>query len=254
MSSSIWMRCGGKSNLRALALTAWRVVEAQHITSTRKLVDSDAEHEALEQLIDAHKPLSPREPEFRGLHYLLSTPFRYPPLRHGSRFGTRQERGLWYGSESITTAFSEVAYYRMLFLEGTLATLPARAIDVSAFHVPVRSERAADLVVSPFDRYRSRISSRTRYDDAQRIGRDLRECGAELARYVSARDPGFGTNVVAFSPKAFARKRPSEPQTWSCITTRAFVELSRKSFFERASFRFVRRDFEVRGVLPSPAV
>ena len=43
MSSSIWMQCGGDSNLAGLEREPWRVVEAQHQVSTRKLVDSDDE-------------------------------------------------------------------------------------------------------------------------------------------------------------------------------------------------------------------
>ena len=105
MSSSIWTECGGASELRPLRLEPWRVVEGQHQISTRKLVETDAEQGLLEELIDAVKP-----PDLAGrrLHYLLSTPFRYPPLRHGSRFGARHDRGVWYGSETLEGAFAEV--------------------------------------------------------------------------------------------------------------------------------------------------
>src|SRR5215208_6155464 len=107
MSSSIWTQCAGDSELRPLRLTPWRAVEAQHQVSTRKLVDSVEEQHLLEDLIDRAKP--PDRTAGR-VHYLLATPFRYPPLRHGSRFGTRFERGLWYGAESPRTMFAEVAY------------------------------------------------------------------------------------------------------------------------------------------------
>jgi hypothetical protein len=46
MSSSIWTRCAGDSELRPLRLSPWRVVESQHQISTRKLVDS-ADEQAL---------------------------------------------------------------------------------------------------------------------------------------------------------------------------------------------------------------
>ena len=83
MSSSIWTRCAGDSEIRPLHTSPWRVVEAQHQVSTRKLVDSTAEQVMLEEMIDGVKP-----PDATGgrLHYLLFTPFRYPPLIHGSRF------------------------------------------------------------------------------------------------------------------------------------------------------------------------
>ena len=50
------------------------------------------------------------------------------------------------------------------------------------------------------------------------------------------------------------RKRPTVPQTWSCVATRAAVEVTKKDFFARPSLRFPRAEFEVDGKLPSPAV
>jgi len=52
MSSSIWTQCAGDSELRALRLSPWRAVEAQHQVSTRKLVDTLEEHQMLEDLIE----------------------------------------------------------------------------------------------------------------------------------------------------------------------------------------------------------
>ena len=106
--------CAGSSS--PLDGRAWRAVEAQHTTATRKLCDSSEEQEILEELIEGHKPPRPTGDELAGLHYLLATPFRYPPLPHGSRFGTRSERALWYGAEEPRTCFAEVAYCRLLFL------------------------------------------------------------------------------------------------------------------------------------------
>src|SRR5512133_314712 len=114
MPPSIWTRSGGRTNLRRLENRPWRVVEAQHLVSTRKLVDSLAEQEALEEVLEAGKPRVPPEREFEGLHYLLATPFRYPPLRHGSRFGAPALRGIWYGAEALQTSLAEAAYYRLL--------------------------------------------------------------------------------------------------------------------------------------------
>ena len=49
------------------------------------LVDTMAEQQRLEQLLDESKP--PVPPECRSLHYLLATPFRYgAPYPGGSRF------------------------------------------------------------------------------------------------------------------------------------------------------------------------
>ncbi|MET0591375.1 MAG: RES family NAD+ phosphorylase, partial [Polyangiaceae bacterium] len=183
MSSNIWMQCGAKPNVAHHQGVAWRVVEDQHRISTRRLVDTDEEHELLEALIDTSKPALP-DTAPRGLHYLLFTPFRYPPLRYGSRFGTRRERGIWYGSEQIKTALSEVAYYRLLFLEGTAAAreIAPLFLVLTVFNVDLKSERAVDLSRAPFRRHREIISSKTDYLASQALGRDMREAGIELFR------------------------------------------------------------------------
>jgi hypothetical protein len=227
------------------------VVEAQHRISTRKLVDSADEQEVLEDLIERVKP-----PDTTGgrMHYLLFTPFRYPPLRHGSRFGGRHEPGIWYGSEERRTAFSEVAYYRLLFLEGTHAALGQVTTSLTAFTVRIRSARAIDLVVAPFDAHRDEIASPSTYDAAQALGRSMRDAGVELFRYPSARDADDGVNVGAFSPSVFGRARPHAFETWHCTATVARVELSRADFLRRERLAFPREQFLVDGELPAPAL
>jgi RES domain-containing protein len=251
MSSSIWTRCAGVSELRPLRLSPWRVVEAQHQVSTRKLVDTAAEQILLEELIDRAKPPDPT----RGrLHYLLATPFRYPPLPHGSRFGGRHERGIWYGSETRRTAFAEVAYYRLLFLEGTRAELDPVTTQLTAFTVRAHTKRGIDLVAPPFDAHRRAIASPTRYDAAQALGREMREAGVELFRYPSARDAGSGVNVAAFTPSVFGAARPRSLETWHCTATRGRVELTKRDYFARDYFAFDRDAFLVDGALPAPAL
>jgi hypothetical protein len=229
------------------------VVEGQHVVSTRKLVGSDAEQQLLEEMIDRVKPPLPPEPELEGHHYLLSTPFRYPPLRHGSRFGTRAERGIWYGAEELPTAFAETAYYRLVFLEGTTADLPAVEVDVSAFTAPLASAAAVDLTAGCFARFEADISSPTAYAASQPLGGEMRAAGVEAFRYRSARDAGGGACLGVFTPRAFAARRPSAPRTWFCVATREAVELTERDVFRHRTLRFERRQFLVDGRLPAPA-
>ncbi|MEO8621407.1 MAG: RES family NAD+ phosphorylase [bacterium] len=251
MSSSIWTRCAGDSELRALRLSPWRVVEAQHQVSTRKLVDSADEQALLEELIEGVKP-----PDQTGgrLHYLLFTPFRYPPLRYGSRFGGRRERGIWYGSLFRPTAFAEVAYYRLLFLEGTRAALGTVSTQLSAFTVRMRSERGVDLVASPFDAYRKSIASPLEYTASQALGTAMRGAGVELFTFPSARDVEGGANIGAFSPAVFGSAKPHRFETWHCTATRERVEVTRGDYSTRETFVFLRDQFVVGGVLPAPAL
>ncbi len=254
MSSSIWTRCGAGANAGPLAARAHRCVEAQHVVGTRKLVDSAAEHERLEALIERAKPPLPREPAFEGLHYLLATSFRYPPLRHGSRFGARSERALWYGAERRRTAFAEVAYYRLVFLDGTAAELGPVSVEVTLFEVPVGTDRGVDLTAPPFAAFEAQISSPVSYAESQALGAAMRADGVLAFRYRSARDRERGTNLALFDPAAFGAKRPSRLTAWHCTATRAGVEVFRKDVFRRDVFTFPRAEFEVDGRLPLPAL
>jgi hypothetical protein len=250
MSSSIWTRCAGASRLRALRLSPWRAVEAQHQVSTRKLVDTAEEQELLEDLIDRAKPPAPAATR---MHYLLSTPFRYPPLRHGSRFGTRREPGIWYGSETRETVFAEVAYYRLVFLEGSAADLGVVTTQLTAFTVHARSARGIDLTAAPFASHRRTIASPVKYADTQALGRAMRDAGVQLFRYPSARDPDGGANIGAFVLDVFGKARPRELQTWHCTATRQVVELAKRDYFARETYVFPRAAFLVAGALPAPA-
>jgi hypothetical protein len=250
MSSSIWTQCAAASSVAPLAATAWRVVEAQHQISTRKLVDSAEEQVVLEALIETAKPPM-RAPR---LHTLLGTPFRYPPLRYGSRFGTRHEPGLWYGSEDQRTVFAEAAYYRFVFLEGTRADLGLLTTWHTAFRVQVRTDRGLDLTTRPFTPVRPAISSPVTYAESQQLGRDMGEAGVEAARYYSARDAEEGVNIVVLAGAAFGQARPREFQTWHAVATRARVEFLRRDWTETRAHVYPRDQFLVDGVLPAPAL
>lgn len=249
--SNIWIQCAGDSKKRELRVDAWRVVEAQHQVSTRKLVDSDAEQQMLEQLIESAKP--PERTRGR-MHYLLFTPFRYPPLRYGSRFGGRHEPGIWYGSQTLRTAFAEVAYYRLLFLEGTAADLGLLQTELTAFRATLRTAHGIDLTARPFDKHRERISHPASYAESQQLGTAMRNADVDAFRFYSARDAEAGVNVGAFSPAAFGRRMPRGLETWRCSATKALVEVVKRDYFARDSYTFQRREFLVDGVLPSPAV
>ncbi|MEZ4417531.1 MAG: RES family NAD+ phosphorylase [Gemmatimonadota bacterium] len=250
MSSAIWTRCAGETRLATLERTPWRVVEAQHLVSTRQLVDSDAEQEVLETLLDDAKP---PDPASGRRHYLLSTPFRYPPLPWGSRFGSREERGIWYGAEEVRTALAETAYYRLLFVEGTEAALRPLATEHTVFRVGARTRRGVDLTQAPFQDFESELRSPTDYGSTQDLGRSMRTDGVEMALYRSARDAEAGVAVAVFTPAVFGRHRPRDFETWYAVTTTAAVELRKKDFFVRVTHRFPREQFLVDGRLPRPA-
>ena len=244
MSSTIWTQCAGPSRVTSYAAEAWRVVEGQHATSTRKLVDSQAEHELLERMLDDAKPRIP--PDCGGAHYLLATPFRYPPLRYGSRFGDRMQRSLWYGAETVETCLGETAFYRLWFLEDTEAQLGPLATQHTAFRVRVQSARAIDLANPPFSLEAARLASRSEFAAPQQLGADMREAGIECFRYLSARHAG-GICVGVFTCAAFAGA-PFGEQYWHCHSDRAAIEFTWAMGMMRV--RFPRELFLVDGQLP----
>lgn len=255
MSSPIWMQCAEKSNQRPLDLSGERFVDDQFVLSTRRLVDSLAEQAVLEEMLEKSKPPIPTGAEFEGLDPFLSTPFRYPPLEYGSRFGSRIERGLWYGSVDIQTALAEVAFYRFLFLEQTKANLGLITVSFTSLAAKIKTSRGMDLGLPPFDKFRKQITSRTSYRETQRLGRTMRSAGVKTFVYPSARDPRqTGNNVALFTPKAFAKKVPISYEYWNCIFSKLSVEFVCKEPYKYPPFLFSRIDFLVQGkiVTPSP--
>ncbi len=221
--------------------------------STRKLVDSDAEQNVLEELLEASKPPLPPSGKSRRLHFLLTTPFRYPPLPNGSRFGTRSERGFFYAGEDVDTALAEVAYYRLVFVEGTAADLGSLTFHWSLFQTQVEAARGVDLTRPPFSKYRERISSKGDYRDSQALGREMRDDGVQACRYFSARTIAPKANVVVFDPAAFGRRMPIREERWYCTLSSESVEFKRDDLLRTRTVTFPRAQFLVDGRLPRPA-
>lgn len=192
----------------------WRLVEAQHVVSTLKLVDTLEEQELLERLLEELKP--PVPPECRHLHYLLSTPFRYgAPYPRGSRFRRPgMTPGVFYGSQSVTTAVAEMAFARLLFFAESPGTpWPVNASEHTAFSVRVRTTAGLDLSAAPFDRQAQTWSHPTDYAPCHALADAARAAGVEALRYRSARDPG-GLNVALLTCRAFSSRAPLGRQAW----------------------------------------
>jgi hypothetical protein len=229
-------------------------VESQFENSTRRLVDSDDEQALLERLLDRAKPPVPAGPAFDRLHYLLYTPFRYPPLRYGSRFGTRAERGIWYGSQSQRACFAETAYYRLLFLEHSGAHLAPLQVELTCFHVHIETASGVDLTSERFRDCADQLTSRSSYAATHRLGSDMRSAGVHAFLFCSARDPLRGTNVGLFEPCFTRRTVPTtHMQAWRCVVDRDKVELVRRLHAARARdrFTFAREVFLEDGELPA---
>jgi hypothetical protein len=191
------------------------VVEAQHVVSTMKVVDTLAEQERLEQLLEQSKPPVPQE--CRHLHYLLSTPFRYGALYpRGSRFRRAGlTPGVFYASQTVTTAVAEMTSARLRFFADSPATpWPANAIEHTAFQVRFHTSTGIDLTAAPFDRERASWVDPTDYEKCQALADAARAAGVQAIRYLSARDAAGGINVALLTCTAFTVTAPLERQTW----------------------------------------
>jgi hypothetical protein len=219
------------------------MVEAQHVVSTLKLVDSLPEQAVLEEELEATKP--PVPPECRHLHYLLSTPFRYGSIYPGgSRFRSAgRTEGVFYASENPRTAVAELAFHRLLFFARSPATEPPANTfsEYTMFATAFRTPRALDLTRPPLSRDRKSWIHPTDYAACQALAQAARQCDVEILRYESARDPEEGANVALLSCRAFSAKAPQSRQTWrlriSPLGAQAICELPRLRFeFPRAVF------------------
>jgi hypothetical protein len=200
--------------VRRLAARAWRVVEAQHVVSTLKLVDTLAEQEDLERALEVSKP--PVPPECRGLHFLLSTPFRYgAPYPGGSRFRRAGfTPGVFYASQAVATAIAETAFHRLLFFAESPGTpWPANASEFTAFAVRVRTDAALDLTAPPLSRDAARWTHPSDYGATQTLADAARKIGVEVLRYRSGRDPN-GRTLAVLTCRAFGSREPLARQTW----------------------------------------
>jgi hypothetical protein len=247
----LWARCSPGLNPGEIAGELLRVVESQEQVATSGLVDDLAEQALLEGLLETAKP--PLRPGTEGLHYLLASPFRYPPLRHGSRFGSRFEPSLFYGALSLETALAESAYYRLVFWTAMAQPPPSGRLltQHTLFRTRYRSPRGLRLQEPPCATHASVLCHPSDYGPTQTLGRRLRALEVDAIEYGSARDPAGGLNVGLFSPEALAGRRPLDPQHWLCETRAAGVVFSGGT--AQAVRAFPLELFQVEDRLPRPA-
>lgn len=246
----IWVESEGENHIKPLMAKIYRLVESQEQIATLGLVNNIYEQGVLEDLIESTK--SPLPEDNRSLHYLLTTPFRYPPLKYGSRFGTTFEQGLFYGSLNMETALAETAYYRFVYMLGPETPYEHPISNqYSSFSVKVRSDKGIFLDQTPFVKYEDILMSPSSYNATQGLGSKMRELKIEVFQYTSARDKSKGKNIALFSPKAFQSKTPAHLTTWLCQTRIDEVGFIAKEGQQRVSY--LQKDFWVNDSFPSPA-
>jgi hypothetical protein len=191
----------------------WRIVENQEQAATRRITRSATEQSRLEELLDVNKPAY--MPGTQHLHWLLKTPFRYPPLRHGSRFGSALQPGILYGSRELHTAMTESAVYLWLFRAGPIKTGPLERISDgrTAIHFSIEHGAVSDLTSEPAEAYRAEISAPGSYTFAQTLGTSLRERHTGAIWFHSAR-AAQGINCGVLDPGAIPIGTEPSQEHW----------------------------------------
>ena len=212
MLFNTWMPLAVSSEARPWQGAVWRIVEAQHTASTMKIVDNDNEQDLLETLLEGSKPAQPATA--LALDYLLGTPFRYNPLRGGSRFRAVTDPGVFYGAESARTASAELGFWRWRFLKDALDLEKLEPVAHTAFSADV-STQVVDLQKPPFSADAKAWLHPTDYSATQAFAQVAREANVGAIQYQSVRDPHPAWCVALLTPQAFSKTKPHPlMQTW----------------------------------------
>lgn len=251
--SDYWQQCLKSFQPEPLGGIVYRIVESQKIVATSQLVDDAHEQQLLEELLENSKPRLNQALEkiVAGLDYLLWTPFRYPPLAHGSRFSTRFEPSLFYAARKIPTVLAEAAYYRFFFWDGMAEPPPSGRLDTqhTVFSAKIFTNAGAKLNAGKFDEHQEVLTDKSDYRHCQQLGAKLRELGVKAFEYVSAREVAPGLNVALFTPEVFKSKSPETFLQLVCSTSADEIV-----FLDAKNNKFVypKTDFLVDGELPQP--
>jgi len=234
MALPIWIPDALRSEPKPLDQGYWRCVEAQHVVSTMRLVDTQDEQSLLEDILEDTKP--PVPPDCKHLDYLYSTPFRYGLYPKGSRFRRAgQTPGVYYVSEHQETALVETAFHLLLFYSDSPDTpFPKQPSKHTAFNVPVKTSKSIHLASPPFNQARDLWKHPTNYEPCQSLEEVAREAGIEIITHASVREPSARTNAAILTCAAFADKKPSLFKGWSLLFNKtglhAFSDLNDARF------------------------
>jgi len=223
---STWDRAWFETGVAPKSMLAWRGVEAQHVVSTMRLVDSREEQDELELLLEQSKPFKPamKVPK----HYLIYTPFRYRPP-HPSRFRRGGELGIWYGAEELYAACAEVAYWRNRFILDSAALVKAELLTEHTFFQAEVSGAAVDLMGQPWVESRNVWTHGSDYTGTQTLADSARDRGVQWVCYESVRAPGKRCAAVLSVDALEMVDGGRTMQTWHCKASKDAVMMVRGS-------------------------
>ena len=175
------------------------------------------------------------------------SPFRYPPLAYGSRFGDRLEPSLFYGGTTVDVTLCESAYYRFCFyydmekppVNGMLQT------QHTLFDYTYATDVGVKLQEAPFDIYSEALRDPVNYRATQALGSEMRQAGVSAFEYCSARDHSGGINIALYGATPLTCTKPLNEIPCLCQTDKDEVVFSIK----REITTFSLDQFLVNGVI-----
>ena len=237
--TDIWMQCGGKvtsARTREPSGGWWSAAPQRH-PSPRRLRRRAGAAGIPDRSGEAALA---RRSRFEGLHYLLLTPFRHPPLSTAAasapgpsaRSSTAAGAGDGDGRDGVLPAGLP---------RGHPASLSPLTVELSAFRADVRTRAAVDLtrppltpIIASWPRGRA---TRARSGWARRCARTGWSSCATRAPATSRPRPTWPS-----SPRGPRRKEPrAQFETWRCVATRQRVEMQKLDWFERPRLVFPAR-------------
>jgi hypothetical protein len=224
MSEVVWSPDWFVGGVFPKAMKAWRGVEAQHVVSTMRLVDTRDEQDMLESLLESSKPPAPamKAPK----HFLIYTPFRYRP-RHPSRFRKGGTLGLWYGAEELYAACAEVAYWRHRFVLDSAGLTKGDVMTEHTFFQASIDGSAIDLMVPPWVSAHAAWTHGSDYAHTHAVAEQAAERGVQWISYESVRAPGRRCAAVLDVAALDIVANGTTQQTWRCKANRHAVMMVR---------------------------
>lgn len=250
-AEAFWQSIDSQALTKPLNGTLHRLVESQEQIATRNLVGGDLpKQQVLEQLLEPSKP--PALPGTEHLEYLLATPWRYPPLLYGSRYGRYTEPSLFYGGIGVTTTLAECAYYRWVFYFDMSEPVEHLSSQHTLFEASYQVTKGVKLQTDEFSTIQSQLLDRSHYRFTQQLGSTMRAAGVEAFEFPSARDPDQGNNVALMVPSALSSRSARNKRLSFCSTTREQV-VFRVTGGGGDVYTFSIEDFYHNGRFPRPA-
>ena len=207
------------------SMTAWRMVETQHVAATMGLVDSAQEQWLLEEMLEQSKPALP--PKAQSHHYLLAAPFRYWPTT-ASRFRPAHTLGLWYGADDAFCACAEIAYWRQRFLLDSAGLVRQSITTDHSLYAARISGLSIDLTAPPWSQAQAKWQHPSDYTHTNQLGQLIRSQAPQVqwVHYASVRAPGHHCAAVFDVHSLSMVSAEGQYERWHCHTTKDRVTLS----------------------------